>query len=103
MVIIQNISHDIKEKIHDVDKDIRKAIDLKHEYPSLANDYYEFSVERMQEAMDLHSEVVKIIDEYRKENGEPPATMSTLWDFSHKIIMEEADDVKILQEHYKKM
>lgn len=103
MVIIQNISHDIKEKIHDADKDIRKAIDLKYEYPSLANDYYEFSVERMQEAMDLHSEVVKIIDEYRKENGEPPATMSALWDFSHKIIMEEADDVKILQEHYKKL
>ena len=103
MVIIQNISHDIKEKIHDADKDIRKAIDIKYEYPSLANDYYEFSVERMQEAMDLHSEVVKIIDEYRKENGEPPATMSALWDFSHKIIMEEADDVKILQEHYKKL
>lgn len=103
MVIIQNISHDIKEKIHDADKDIRKAVDLKYEYPSLANDYYEFSVERMQEAMDLHSEVVKIIDEYRKENGEPPATMSALWDFSHKIIMEEADDVKILQEHYKKL
>jgi hypothetical protein len=47
--------------------------------------------------------VVKIIDEYRKENGEPPATMGALWDFSHKIIMEEADDVKILQEHYKKL
>ena len=103
MVIIQNISHDVKEKIHDADKDIRNAIDLKHEYPSLANDYYEFSVERMQEAMDLHSEVVKIIDDYRKENGEPPATMSAFWDFSHKIIMEEADDVKILQEHYKKL
>ena len=103
MVIIQNISHDIKEKIHDADKDIRKAIDIKHEYPSLANDYYEFSVERMQEAMDIHSKVVKIIDEYRKENGEPPATMSALWDFAHKIIMEEADDVKILQEHYKKL
>ena len=35
MVIIQNISHDIKEKIHDADKDMRKAIDIKHEYPSL--------------------------------------------------------------------
>ena len=29
--------------------------------------------------------------------------MSALWDFSHKIIMEEAEDVKILQEHYKKL
>lgn len=102
MVIIQNISHDIKEKIHDADKDIRKAIDLKHEYPNLANDYYEFSVERMQEAMDLHSEVVKIIDEYKKSYT-PTETMNKLWEFEHKIIMEEADNVKILQEHYKKL
>ena len=47
--------------------------------------------------------MVKIIDEYRKENGESPATMSALWNFSHKIIMEEAEDVKILQEHYNKL
>ena len=42
MVIIQNISHDIKEKIHDADKDIRKAIDIKHEYPSLSYEYDEY-------------------------------------------------------------
>ena len=83
MIIIQNISHDIKEKIHDADKDIRKAIDIKHEYPSLANDYYEFSVERMQEALDLHSKVVKIIEEYRKQEGEPNETMRNLWEFEH--------------------
>ena len=103
MVIIQNISHDIKEKIHDADKDIRKAIDLKHEYPSLANDYYEFSIERMQEALDLHSEVVKIIEEYRKREGEPNETMRNLWEFEHKIIIEQSEDVKILQEHYNKL
>lgn len=103
MVIIRNICHDIKEKIHDSDKDIRKAIELKHEYPDLANDYYEFSVERMQEALDLHSEVVKIIDDYRKREGEPNETMMNLFDFEHKIIMEQSEDVKILQEHYKKL
>lgn len=56
-----------------------------------------------QQIQPQQNKVVKIIDEYRKENGESPATMSALWDFSHKIIMEEADDVKILQEHYKKL
>ena len=58
---------------------------------------------QQQQVQPQQNKVVKIIDEYRKENGEPPATMSALWDFSHKIIMEEADDVKILQEHYKKL
>ena len=90
-------------KIHDSDKDIRKAIELKHEYPDLANDYYKFSVEKMQEALDLHSEVMKIIDEHRKKEGEPNETMMNLFDFEHKIIMEQSEDVKILQEHYKKL
>ena len=103
MIIIRNICHDIKEKIHDSDKDIRKAIELKYEYPTLANDYYEFSVERMQEALDLHSKVVKIIEEYRKQEGEPNETMRNLWEFEHKIIIEQSEDVKILQEHYNKL
>ena len=99
MIIIRNICHDIKEKIHDSDKDIRKAIELKYEYPILANDYYEFSVERMQEALDLHSKVVKIIEEYRKQEGEPNETMRNLWEFEHKIIIEQSEDVKILQKN----
>ena len=103
MIIIRNICHDIKEKIHDSDKDSRKAIELKYEYPILANDYYEFSVERMQEALDLHSKVVKIIEEYRKQEGEPNETMRNLWEFEHKIIIEQSEDVKILQEHYNKL
>lgn len=101
MVIIRNISYDIKEKIHDADIDIRKAIEYKAEYPKLAEDYYEFSKERMQEALDLHEEVVKIIDNYRKTDGEPNDTMKSLWDFEHKMIIEQSNDVKILQEHYK--
>ena len=103
MIIIRNICHDIKEKIHDSDKDIRKAIELKYEYPILANDYYEFSVERMQEALDLHSKVVKIIEEYRKQEGEPNETMRKLWECEQKIIIEQSEDVKILQEHYNKL
>ena len=103
MIIIQNISHDIKEKIHDSDKDIRKAIELKYEYPDLADDYYNFSIDRMDEAMTLHSEVVKIIDDYKKKKGESNETMKNLWDFQHKVIIEKSEDVKILQEHYKKL
>lgn len=76
---------------------------MKHEYPDLANDYYEFSVERMQEALDLHSEVVKMIDDYRKWEGEPNETMMNLFEFEHKIIIEQSEDVKILQEYYKKL
>ena len=53
--------------------------------------------------LDLHSEVMKIIDEYRKKNGNPPETMLNLFEFEHKIIIEQSEDVKILQEHYKKL
>ena len=37
------------------------------------------------------------------KNGNPPETMLNLFDFEHKIIIEQSEDVKILQEHYKKL
>jgi hypothetical protein len=103
MVIIRNISHDIQEKVKEADRDIRKAIELKHEYSDLANNYYEFSVERMKEALELHEEVVKIIDDYKSSGKTTPTVMQEMWDFQHRVILEDTENVKVLQEYYKKL
>lgn len=99
--IIRDVSKDIKCKVKEADRDIRKAIERKQEYLNLANCYYDFSMEKLEEINDLHKEVVSLIDSYRKEKGEPPSTMLEMWDWEHKSIMEDIEEIKLLQSFYK--
>lgn len=49
----------------------------------------------------LHAEVVKLIDEYRKEKGDPPAAMQAVYDYVHERNIEEAAKVKGSQALYR--
>lgn len=98
--IIRDISTDIKCKIKEADRDIRKAIEKVSSYPSLAVKLYSFSVERLEEVDELHEEVVKEIEMYRKNNGEPPQQMLSLWDWEHESIMKDVTEIKLLQEYF---
>lgn len=102
MKIIRDVSRDIKCKIISSDRDIRKAIEKKELYPSLSDIYYDFSINEINEALELHQEVVALIEKYKMEKGDPPKTMLELWEFEHNNIMSDVADIKILQEHYKK-
>ena len=51
--------------------------------------------------MMLHQEVVRIIEEYRKTNGEPPIAMQTLYDYLHELSIEKSEEVKRYQAMYK--
>ena len=48
----------------------------------------------------LHGQVVKIIDAYRKTNGEPPEKMLAIYDYLHEKAIDETKEVKILQQMY---
>ena len=50
----------------------------------------------------LHKEVVRIIENCRREKGETPASMLVLYRYLHGEVVKEAEKVGILQAMYKK-
>ena len=58
------------------------------------------SAEEMKHMQMLHNQVVKIIENYRKTNGEPPASMLAIYDYLHEKFIDEAKEVKMLQQMY---
>lgn len=101
MKVIKKIEELMEEEIHDQKKYAKMAIEVKAEHPMLAQLFYNISVQEEGHASALHNEVVKIIEQYRKEHGAPPAAMQAVYDYLHERHMEKAAEAKHYQEIYK--
>ena len=101
MKIIKCLSELIEEEIRDAGKYIDLAMKWKAEEPDTADLFYELSTEEMGHVDKLHEEVKELIDEYRKEKGEPPKEMLVLYEYLHEKHIGDAMQVKIRQTMYK--
>ena len=103
MKIIQKLSDMIEDEIDGALCYARKAAERKVEHPKLAETLYELSREEQTHINRLHDEVVRIIEEYRKEKGEPPAAMLAVYEYLHKRHIEKAQEIKRYQSIFKEM
>ena len=101
MKIIQLLSDYIDEEINDAIKYAKLAIECAEEYPALAEAVYKLSDEEIKHMMVLHQQVVAIIADYRKKNGEPPEAMKLLYDIMHRKHIEHMAEAKAYQSMYK--
>ena len=97
MKIIKDTCDYIDEELHDAEKYIKRALEVKQDYPELAELFNMLSGEEMKHMQMLHNQVVKLIDNYRKTEAEPPASMLAVYDYLHQKFIDHAKEIKILQ------
>ena len=101
MKIIKCLSELIEGELIDADKYIELAMRWKNDEPDTADLFYELSTEEMGHMEKLHEEVAELIEEYRKEKGEPPKEMMVLYEYLHEKHIGTATQIKIKQGMYK--
>ena len=102
MKIIKELEELIEDEIHDIKKYAKMAAAVKEEYPALAQTLFSISTQEETHQAALHTEVVKIIQEYRKANGEPPAAMMAVYEYVHKKHIDALAEARRYQEMFKK-
>ena len=101
MKIIKCLSELIEEELHDADKYIDLAMRWKPDEPDTTDLFAELSEEEMGHVDKLHEEVKELIEDYRKEHGDPPKEMMVLYDYLHEKHIGTAMQIKIKQSMYK--
>lgn len=101
MKIIEKLSEMIDEEISDAMKYAKCALNYKDENPALADMFIRLSEEEMKHMMTLHNQVVIIIEDYKRKNGEPPETMKAVYDILHRRHIDRAAEAKAAISMYK--
>lgn len=101
MKIIKCISEKIDDELKDAEAYIDLAMKWKTEEPDTADLFYTLSTEEMGHMEKLHEEVTELIDEYRKEHGEPPKDMMVLYDYLHEKHIGKATEIRVKQGMFK--
>ena len=101
MEIIKKLSRMMAEEVHDAEKYAKCALMYRDERQDLARVFDTLSRQEMDHMQVLHNSAVAIIDEAKRAGMEIPAGMQEAYDLLHEMRIEEAAEVKTLQNMFR--
>ena len=100
MRIIKCLTEYLNEELHDAKKYAEKALKVKSDYPEVAEVFENLSNEELKHMYALHGQVTKLIETYRKIQGDPPANMLAVYDYLHEEAIKKEKEIRLLQQMY---
>ena len=84
----------IEEEINDADKYARNAVEQKLERPELAKTFLTLANAELEHMQLLHNAVASLIEQERREHGDPPPGMLEAYNLIHEWQMAHAAEVR---------
>ena len=91
----------MKKHLAQAECDIDLALKYKLEYPDIAKNQYNISIEEMNQFRTQHDMIAALIANLKKEGHEVPEAMQAIYDYLHEEYMEYAAEIKAKQEMFK--
>lgn len=83
MKIIAQVVDMIDDELDGAEEYAEYALKCKADHPKLAAKFNELAQVELGHVKQLHTEVVRLIDEYRQQHGEPPKEMLLIYNYEH--------------------
>lgn len=101
MKLIRELSEMIEDEIDGARDYIKMALELKADHRDLADGLYQISTEELGHIDRLHEYCVRLIEKYKAEKGEPPATMMAVYEYLHKKHIDRVKEIRVYQNMYR--
>lgn len=98
---IKHIIEQIEDECKGANEYIDDALEHKQNRKSLADLYYNLSLQELSHLDSLHNQVVALINEQKNKGVEIPDCMQDIYDWEHKRIIDKVAKVKVKQNMYK--
>ena len=102
MTEIKLLMEHVADELRDAHTYAKLALEYKDSDPEMAELFYKLSCEEMNHMNLLHKDVVRHIEAYKRQKGEPPDGMKALYEYLHKLAIGNAEEVGVLQGMYQK-
>ena len=101
MKLLRDLEELVGDEIQGVRRYARMAAELKAEHPGLAQVLYTISTQEETHQAAIHTEAVKIIEEYKRTHGAPPPAMIAVYEYMHKKHIDSLAEARRYQDIYK--